>query len=323
MEQRGQEAAIGAPRTAQAPATTETKERLANRPLFLQLLYIGPIELLLIFLLVFPFLLELYLSFTEWQPTFGEWWEAPLVGVQNYVDLVVDNDRFRAALWRTLLIAAASLTAQFVIGLGLALILVKTFPGKRLAFSLFLIPMMVMPIVVGYDFYMLFQRTGPINEILGWFVPGTVEIDWLSGPRTALAAIIVAEVWHWTPLYLLIMVSGLAALPPNPLRAAQVLGASSWQIFRHLVLPMVRPIILIAFAIRGMEVIKVFDEIFIMTRGGPGVATETISLYLYQLAFRDFRLGYATAAAFIVLVLTVLIIRRMLKPIEYRLAEER
>ncbi len=323
MEQPGRGAALTGSRAAPTHPTTEGRERLQNRPLFLQLLYIGPIQILLIFLLVFPFLLELYLSFTQWQPTFGEWWEAPRVGFKNYVDLAVHNERFWGALGRTLLIAAVSLSAQFLIGLGLALILIKTFPGKRLAFSLFLVPMMMMPIVVGYDFYMLFQRTGPINEMLGWFVPGIVEIDWLSGPRTALAAIIMAEVWHWTPLYLLIMVSGLAALPPNPLRAAQVLGASSWQIFRYLVLPMIRPIILIAFAIRGMEVIKVFDEIFIMTRGGPGVATETISLYLYQLAFRDFRLGYATAAAFIVLVLTVLIINRVLKPIEYRVAEER
>lgn len=323
MDRPEQRAALGGSAVAARPPQTGVSLDLQNNSKFLQILYIAPIQLLLIFMLVFPFLLELYLSFTQWQPTFGNWWEAPLVGFSNYIDLIVENERFRGALLRTLFIAVVSLAAEFALGLGLALILVKSFPGKRLIFSLFLVPMMMMPIVVGYDFYMLFQRTGPINQMLGWLVPGDVVIDWLSRPGTALAAIMIAEIWHWTPLFLLIMVSGLAALPPNPLRAAQVLGASDWQIFRYLVLPMLRPMILIAFAIRGMEVIKVFDEVFIMTRGGPGVATETISLYLYQLAFRDFRLGYAAAAAFIVLILTVLVIHRMLKPIEYRLVEER
>jgi multiple sugar transport system permease protein len=145
----------------------------------------------------------------------------------------------------------------------------------------------------------------------------------LNDGTLALIAVIVTEVWHWTPLFFLIMLSGLNAVPENPIRAATVLGASNFKIFWTIILPNMRAVIIIAFVIRGMEVVKLFDEIYLLTRGGPGTSTETISLYLYKLAFEDFRLAYAGSAAFIVLVITVVLINMMLKPIRYQLVEGR
>ena len=284
---------------------------------------ITPVQLLLLLLLLFPFLLELWISLTEWQPTYGPFEEAEFAGLVNYVDLVTEEVRFLQALGRTLLISAISLCLEFLLGLGLALLFLKHFRGRKVAFAALLTPMMIMPVVVGYTWFMLFQVNGPINQVIGWFTGGPADIEWLKDETLALTAVIVTEVWHWTPLFFLILLSGLSAVPENPVRAAVMLGASPWRVFWHVVLPIMRPVIIVAFVIRGMEVVKLFDEVFLLTRGGPGTATETISMYLYKLAFQDFRLAYAGAAAFIVLVITVVMINLMLRPIRYQLMEAR
>jgi multiple sugar transport system permease protein len=285
------------------------------------ILFIIPVQLLLLLLLVFPFLLELYISFTEWQPTYGAWWDAEWAWGINFYYLVTDEPRFWEALLRTFAMSAIALGLEFLLGMGLALQFLKRFPGKKVAFTALLTPMMIMPVVVGYTWFMLFQVNGPINQIAGLLLFTDLDIAWLNRPALAFAAVIATEVWHWTPLFFLILYSGLNAVPENPIRAAVVLGATPWQIFWHIVLPAMRPVIIVAFVIRGMEVLKLFDEVYLLTRGGPGTATETISMYLYKLAFQDFRLAYAGAAAFIVLVLTVVLINLMLRPIRYRLLE--
>lgn len=286
-------------------------------------LLITPVQLLLLGLLVFPFLLELWISLTEWQPTYGPMEEAEFAGLVNYEELIFDDSRFLEALGRTLLISAISLCLEFLIGLGLALIFLKQFRGRKIAFAALLTPMMIMPVVVGYTWFMLFQVNGPINQAIGWVALAPVELEWLKDGRLAFTAVIVTEVWHWTPLFFLILLSGLNAVPENPVRAAVVLGAGQRRVFFSVVLPMMKPVIIVAFVIRGMEVIKLFDEVFLLTRGGPGTATETISMYLYKLAFLDFRLAYAGAAAFIVLIITVVLINLMLRPIRYQLLERR
>ena len=218
-----------------------------------------------------------------------------------------------------------SLCLEFLIGLGLATIFLKKFWGKRIWFTALLTPMMIMPVVVGYTWFMLFQYTGPVNQVLGW-IGGTAtgaDLQWLNNGLLAFFAVVITEVWHWTPLFFLILLSGLNAVPENPVRAATVLGASHWRIFWTVIMPNMRGVIIIAFVIRGMEVIKLFDEIYILTRGGPGTATETMSLYLYKLGFQDFRLAYAGSAGFIVLVITVVMINMMLRPIRYELLEKR
>jgi len=293
-------------------------------------LLITPVQILLIVMLIFPFFLEFIISLTQWQPIYGDFWDAFNSVFTKKIDqgigynyLVTDEPRYLQALGRTVIMSVISLCFEFVIGLALATLFLRKFWGKRLWFTALLSPMMIMPVVVGYTWFMLFQYNGPVNQFFSWIAFSDVNLTWLNDGTLAFIAVIVTEVWHWTPLFFLIMLSGLNAVPENPIRAATVLGASNFKIFWTIILPNMKAVIIIAFVIRGMEVIKLFDEIYILTRGGPGTATETISLYLYKLAFEDFRLAYAGSAAFIVLIITVVLINMMLKPIRYQLVEGR
>ncbi|AGW13114.1 putative ABC transporter, permease protein [Megalodesulfovibrio gigas DSM 1382 = ATCC 19364] len=278
-----------------------------------------PGTLVSLVVLVTPLLVALYMSFTDWSPTRSSFFDASFVGFDNYSELTIYDTRFLYAVLRTLCIAAVCLGLEFVIGLGLAVLFLREFRGKSLLFSAFLSPMMILPVVVGYTFWMLFQSNGPINQIVELcFGPGSSP-EWFRSAPLAVLAVVITEVWHWTPLFFLILLSGLNAVPENPVRAAVILGASPRQVFWRVVMPMLKPVIVVAFVIRTMEIIKLFDEVYMLTRGGPGSATETISLYIYKLAFNDFQLAYGAAAAFLVLLGCLLLIHLLLSPVRDQL----
>ncbi len=282
-----------------------------------------PGQIVSVAVLVVPLLVALYMSFTDWTPTRGSLFNASFIGLDNYSDLLIYDSRFVEAVVRTILISVVCLALEFTIGLGLAVLFLREFRGKAVFFSALLTPMMILPVVVGYTFWMLFQSNGPLNQIIALFVGGAATPEWFRSAPLAVVTVIVTEVWHWTPLFFLILLSGLNAVPENPVRAAIILGASPRQVFWRVILPMLKPVIVVAFVIRAMEVIKLFDEVFMLTRGGPGSSTETISLYIYKLAFNDFQLAYGAAAAFIVLVGTLVLINLMLLPIREQLLKER
>jgi len=277
----------------------------------------APGQLISIFVLVVSLLVALVMSFTLWSPTRGSLFDATFEGLFNYEELLIYDTRFLEAVGRTVAFSVICLSLELVIGLGLALIFLREFKGKSALFSTLLTPMMVMPVVVGYTFWMLFQSNGPINQI-SMFLFGASPA-WFQSAGLAWTAVIVTEVWHWTPLFFLIMLSGLNSIPENPVRAAVILGASSRQIFWRVVLPMLKPIIIVALVIRAIEVLKLFDEVFMLTRGGPSTSTETISLYIYKLAFQDFQLAYGAAAAFLVLIGTLVMVHVLLAPVRDQL----
>jgi multiple sugar transport system permease protein len=161
---------------------------------------------------------------------------------------------------------------------------------------------MVVPAVAGYMFFMLFQSGGPVNDILSTLSGTPVKLAWLSSPGTALIAVMIADIWQWTPLMFLILLAGLVGVPDDQMKAATLLGASWWQRFRTIVLPKMKTIIIIALAIRVIENFKIFDTLFIMTGGGPGVATETISVYIYKVTQQDLIWGYVAAIALVILI---------------------
>ncbi|RWB33271.1 MAG: sugar ABC transporter permease, partial [Mesorhizobium sp.] len=165
-----------------------------------------------------------------------------------------------------------------------------------------LMPMMVVPAVAGYMFFMLFQSGGPVNDILSALSGFPVTIAWLSDPTLALIAVMVADIWQWTPLMFLILLAGLVGVPEDQIKAATLLGANPWQRFVTIVLPKMKTIIIIALAIRVIENFKIFDTLYIMTGGGPGVATETISVYIYKLTTQDLIWGYVAAIALAILI---------------------
>jgi len=282
-----------------------------------------PGQIISLVVLVVPLLVALYMSFTDWSPTRGSLLAASFVGLDNYKELLVYDNRFLEAVGRTLVLSVICLSLEFALGLSLAVLFLREFRGKKLLFSAFLTPMMILPVVVGYTFWMLFQSNGPVNQMLMALFGPQAAVEWLRNARLAQIAVIATEVWHWTPLFFLILLSGLNAIPENPVRAAVILGASPRQVFWRVVLPMLKPVIVVAFVIRSMEIVKLFDEVFMLTRGGPGTSTETISLYIYKLAFSDFQLAYGSAAAFLVLLGTLGLIHLLLAPVRDQLLEAR
>jgi len=274
----------------------------------------GPIYVILYLILLFPFLLEIFLSFSNWEPGRGEWWLAQF----NYglgFSMVFQDVRLWYSVGRTFLISGVAVCVEFVLGLIGAMVFSRAFFGKRILTSVFLIPMFFMPVVVAYNFWMMFQPQGPINFLVGRIIGKDIIIPWLSEGGPALAAIIVADIWQWTPFMFLIMTSGILALPENPISAAKVLGASEWQIFRYVKLPMLKNIIIIAFVIRFMEALKLFDTAFIMTGGGPGFMTETLSIYTYIVSISNGRLGYGSSVALVLLILILFIVTPAVRPI--------
>jgi len=302
-----------------ATAAPPVKKGLSNTAI--ARIFTLPGQIVSVLVLVMPLLVALYMSFTDWSPTRGSLFDASFVGFDNYSDLLIWDTRFTYAVVRTLIISVICLSLEFTFGLGLAVLFMRKFRGKSFLFSAFLTPMMILPVVVGYIFWMLFQSNGPINQILEFVFGAQAAMDWFKSATPAIFAVIVTEVWHWTPLFFLILLSGLNSVPENPIRAAVILGASPRQVFWRVVMPMLKPVIIVAFVIRSMEIIKLFDEVFMLTRGGPGSSTETISLYIYKLAFNDFQLAYGAAAAFIVLVGSLVLVHLLLAPVRNQLLE--
>ncbi len=189
-------------------------------------------------------------------------------------------------------------------------------PAVAMFTLFFLLPMMVVPAVSGFIFFMLYQVDGPVNEALSAILPGEVRIKWLEDPDLAIWSVITVDIWQWTPLMFLIFLSGLVAVPEDQLNAARILGASFWHQLRYLIMPMLKPIILIALIIRAMETLKLFDSAFLLTTGGPGDATTNISVYLYRQVIIAGRWGFASAAAIIVLIIVSIVAIRAIRPIE-------
>jgi len=263
-----------------------------------------PAQVLVLFISAFPLLMQLYISLTDWSPLTGSPWPRAWEywnGFANYLDLVSDGRLWRS-IWRTLLVVAVAVPIEFLLGLGLAMLFVDDFPGKRVAYSILIAPMMVVPAVAGYMFFMLFQSGGPVNGLLSLFTAEPVALAWLSNPSTALVAVIVADIWQWTPLMFLILLAGLVGVPQDQLRAAALLGASPAQRLVTIVIPRMKTIMLIALALRVIECIKIFDTLFIMTGGGPGDATQTLSVYIYDITTQDLIWGYVAAIALAILV---------------------
>lgn len=306
---------------AEAPVRRPVRDWFGNRNLRrFGTVVITPAQLLLYFIIIFPLTVVLYLSLTTYTPlTAGglNWWQANQwwTWTSNYTSIVTDA-QFVSALGRTILIVAVAVSLEFLIGLGLALLFVDKFPLKPLFNTIYLIPMMVVPAVAGYMWFMLLQGNGPINGVLSIITGQSVAIPWLTDPTVAVISVIAADVWQWTPLMFLILLSGLTALPEDQMRAATMLGASAWQKFRWVVLPMLKPVIIIALIIRAMEAFKLFDLPYLMTRGGPAQATETISIYMYKLGFNNFRWSYAAAGAVLILILITVLATYALRPLQ-------
>ena len=285
-----------------------------------------PALVFLLFIVIFPLLASIYLSLSVWSPLTGggtRWYEAYRFWgwLSNYWNILRDAD-FLMSIARTFIIVAVVVPVEFFIGLGLAFLFRDNFVGKKIFHSIILMPMMIVPAVAGFVFYMLFQAQGPVNAVLSVFAFKEVSILWLQGKASAMIAIMIADIWQWSPFMFLILLSGLMALPEDQINAAVILGASKWQRFRMVLFPLMKPVIVIALIFRGMEAVKIFDAIWLMTTGGPGTATESISVYMYKHGFKHLRWSWVAAGGIIILIMITLISMQALKPIKEREEEQ-
>ncbi len=261
-------------------------------------LLIAPTIAVLLALTIYPLFYSIKISLQT---------ESGNATLQNFARLFSDQF-FLSALAHTFVYAAIALTIEFLLGLGLALLLDTHIRGRGAFRALLLVPMMLSPVVVGVVWrLMLNSNFGAVNGTLKSFGLNTESLTWTASPKLAMASVIVADVWQWTPFVFLILLAGLQAIPQEPYEAALIDGSSAWQTFRHVTLPLLKPAILIALLLRTMDLLRVFDHIFILTEGGPGFATETLSLYIYRTAFRFSNFGYAAAMSFVLLGITNLI----------------
>jgi multiple sugar transport system permease protein len=270
---------------------------------------IVPAAVLLLLVTIFPLLYSLAVSFHVYDLRQNILWD--FVGLDHYRKLLTQDARFWEALGVTLRIGMTAVLIEFMLGLGIALLLNYPIRGRRIFTTFLVFPVMISPVVSALIFRMMFHEkygiiNGTLNTLItrwGW---GT-EFSILANPRWAVWAVILTDVWQWTPLMIMILLAGLQSLPVEPLEAAKVDGASRLQLFWYVILPLIRLPALAAILIRLIDSVKLFDVPFILTGGGPGKATETISIYIYLLGFRYSRMGYATALSYVLLIMTIVL----------------
>ena len=265
-----------------------------------------PTQTLFVFMMP-AFALLIYLSFVNWRLTRGDWWEASYYAVKNFGRVLTD-ERFVGSIGNTLLYAFTAVPVEFVLGLLLALSVHKITRGRSFFSGIFLVPMMVVPVVVGYNFTMIFSEAGPFNQLLT-FISGTdIRVNWLADFVFSKVAIILADIWQWTAFMFLMLMAGLTGIPEEPIRAAKILGANSWQIFWKITLPLLKPVITIAIVLRLLETLKVFDTVLLITGGGPGTSSESVAMTIYKVGWEYNRISRSAAMALIILVGTMVLV---------------
>ncbi|WP_264843249.1 carbohydrate ABC transporter permease [Caldinitratiruptor microaerophilus] len=258
-------------------------------------------------MMLFPIVYTAWLSLHEWSMSAVT--PPRLVGLRNYATLLGADPRFWMAVWRTIYFTGLALVVETVLGVAIALLLNRDFPGKNLVKTLVLLPMIATPVAIGMVWLLFYEPTiGLANYVLGLFhLPPQ---PWLASERGALPSLALVDIWQWTPMVALIVLAGLASLPADPFEAAQVDGATPLQVLWHVTLPLLRPTIGVAVILRAIDALKTFDIIYAMTQGGPNYASETLNLYAYTLGFSYFRMGMASALLeiFFALVLGVVVL---------------
>jgi multiple sugar transport system permease protein len=238
--------------------------------------------------IVFPWLFTVYMSAFDWK--IGE--AARFVGLGNYAGLAT-NRRFLESIVHTFYFTLLAVVFPLVLGTVAALIFHREFRGRGVLRAIFTMPMMATPVAVALVWTMMFHpQQGVLNYLLS--LAGLPPSLWVYSPTWVIPSLVIVEVWHWTPLVMLIVLGGLAALPTEPYESARLDGASEWQLVRYITLPLIVPFLVVAAVIRTIDAVKAFDTIYVISQGGPGTSSETINLYLYLQAFAFYNVGNAS-----------------------------
>ncbi len=267
-------------------------------------LFLAPAGLVLAFALFYPICYMIYASFLDWNPS-QRIGEAEFVGLRNYFKLFSD-DAFRESMGVTLKFAAVVVTIEMFLGVGLALLLDRNIRGMSVLRTLFILPMMIAPIVVGLMWrYMYHPTVGIFNKTLkSWGFDG---IPWLSDGSWAFASVVIADVWQWTPFIFILSLAALQSLPASAIEASKIDGASGWQQIIYIKLPLMLPVLIVTLLLRLIDSFKVLEVILVMTNGGPGLSTEILSLRINRTASEFRELGEAAAMSNLLLIVLLIL----------------
>ncbi|MDH0616894.1 MULTISPECIES: sugar ABC transporter permease [unclassified Agrobacterium] len=261
--------------------------------------FVIPALIVILAVIVFPWVFTLWMSVHRW--TLGQ--EQSFIGFENYIRLASDG-RFWESLWHTLIYTVLSVVAPLFLGTLAALVFDAQFPLRGFLRGVFVMPMMATPVAIALVWTMMFHpQLGVLNYLLSFI--GIGPLEWIYNQSTVIPSLVLVETWQWTPLVMLIVLGGLAAVPREPYESAEIDGANAWQKFRYLTMPMIAPFLMIAVIIRSIDAVKSFDIIYAMTQGGPGTASETINIYLYNTAFAYYDIGYGSAMAVVFFIIIV------------------
>ena len=268
----------------------------ANRALYW---FIVPALIAIVAIIAFPWAFTLWMSLFDWKIGSSQ----TFTGLGNYAALLTDR-RFIESIGHTLLFTLLAVIGPLIFGTLAALVFNHKFPLRGFVRGLFTLPMMATPVAIALVWTMMFHpQQGVLNYLLS--LVGIAPSEWVYSPRLAIPCLVLVDIWQWTPLVMLIVLGGLASLPADPFEAAYMEGASRWQTFRYITLPMILPFVMIAAVVRLIDALKTFDTIYVITQGGPGTSSETINLYLYLQAFSFYQVGKASAVVVVFFVIVV------------------
>jgi len=259
-------------------------------------------SLIIIFLVVgVPMAYSFYLSFTDF--TFTTAKNVHFIWFANYYSLLFKDDLFWPVFGRTILFTTLAVNIEFLLGLGIAQLMARAVRGQSLARTLMMMPMMFAPILIGLQFKWFFNaEIGLVNNILYAITGQQQNIPWLIDGKLGFITLLVAEIWMSTPFMAIILEAGLLSLPTDPFEAADIDGASGWQKFRLITLPLLMPFVYTAMAIRSLDIARAYDVVNIMTGGGPGNRTELMWTYVNRLAFGGQQFAMGTAMSYITVI---------------------
>ena len=272
------------------------------------LAFAAPSLALIALVILFPLAYSFYLSLQNFDLSVGPEYE--FVGGKNYVEALVKDQRFLGSVWNTAIIIAPSLAVELLLGLGIALLLSRATRGRPIITALLAIPAMVSPVMAAMAWRMMFGvKFGAINNLGRQLGLLDVYFDWFATPWLSIVSVVLVEVWHNTPFMMLVLLAGIQSIPQELYEAARADGASPWQRFWSITLPLLKFTMVVGVMIRLIDLTKLFGLIFVLTYGGPGSSTETVAFDTYLVGFKDFRMSYAAALSYVivggVLVLTL------------------
>ncbi len=272
------------------------------------LAFAAPSLALIALVILFPLAYSFYLSLQNFDLSVGPEYE--FVGGKNYVEALVNDQRFLGSVWNTAIIIAPSLAVELLLGLGIALLLSRATRGRPIITALLAIPAMVSPVMAAMAWRMMFGvKFGAINNLGRQLGLLDVYFDWFATPWLSIVSVVLVEVWHNTPFMMLVLLAGIQSIPQELYEAARADGASPWQRFWSITLPLLKFTMVVGVMIRLIDLTKLFGLIFVLTYGGPGSSTETVAFDTYLVGFKDFRMSYAAALSYVivggVLVLTL------------------